>query len=254
MNSVNLYKLSSPDFLPGKVLFFLRALVGIPRVLLTHPWREGLRLAGHVLRLVPRYTMLSTRRLEKLYYLVQQLGRHRIEGDIVECGVWNGGSAAIMAAALHESPEGPARDLWLCDSFVGLPPPGEHDGTRERSWYFEGWNRGERANVEEILTHYRVSPESQHYVVGWFEETLPDIAVQNVALLHVDGDWYDSVKVVLEQLYDRVVPGGYVVLDDYGHWQGCRKAFEDFVADRGIEGIHVVPIDRTAVYFQKAAL
>jgi O-methyltransferase len=135
-----------------------------------------------------------------------------IPGDIVECGVWNGGSAAVMGVACYEGSTPSRRKFWLFDSFQGLPRPGEHDGKFERDAYFQGWNRGEINKVNKIFTSLRIPLDELNIIPGWFEATLKETPIKEIAMLHVDVDWYDSVTTVLETLYCKVVPDGYIVL------------------------------------------
>ena len=85
---------------------------------------------------------------------------------------------------------------------------------------------------------------------GWFRDTLPGLPVGAIALLHVDADWYQSVREVLEHLFARVAPGGFVVLDDYGYWQGCRRAWEEYRAEHGLR-VELTWVGSNAVYFRK---
>ncbi len=161
-----------------------------------------------------------------------------IPGSFVECGVWRGGSAAVMASAIRHC--GQARDLHLFDSFEGLPEPTERDGTMAKE-YSGGRASGTlrsvdqcKAGLEEVqaflLDRLRLDPSKIHFHVGWFQDTLPRIAPQlgPIALLRLDGDWYESTLLCLEHLYPKVSPGGMIVMDDYWAWEGCRKATDKY--------------------------
>jgi hypothetical protein len=91
-----------------------------------------------------------------------------------------------------------------------------------------------------------------HLVRGWFEQTIPSAtpSLGPIALLHLDCDWYESVKLCLDRLYDRVVDGGFIVVDDYGHWQGCRKAIDEFRRHRGLTN-ELIQVDYTGMFFRK---
>lgn len=196
--------------------------------------------------------MVSARRLINLYDLVQQANALNLSGDIVECGVWNGGSAAIMGAACQDDEtQDKVRNFWLFDSFCGLPQPGVQDGKRAQDAYFEGWCQGEIEKVTQIFNQLGLSLGQVKIIPGWFDSTLNATDIKKIALLHIDADWYASVKVVFEELYAKVVEGGFIVLDDYWTWPGCRAAVEDYIKEHQIEGVVLKRIDRHGAYFQK---
>jgi hypothetical protein len=174
---------------------------------------------------VRRYTLLSYDRLASLH----ELARRAPEGAFVECGVCAGGSAGM--AALGQ----PGREMWLLDSWEGLPEPGPEDIAIQGHRRAAGWNRAEQARVEELLVEKLCVPSSRlHLVRGWFEDTVPKTRAEigSIALLHLDGDWYESIKLCLDQLYDQVTANGFVAVDDYHHWRGCKKAVDEFLAAR----------------------
>jgi O-methyltransferase len=248
---VKLSRLKAPDFIGVKWLTFIKALLETGRFVIRNPAPQSLHLARLILQVKPGYTMVSAARLINLYERVQDANQHSLVGDIVECGVWHGGSGAIMGAACLD--QGVTRNVWLFDSFQGLPRPGEYDGAKEREFYFEGWCKGDTAKVEEIFHRLRIPQEALKIVPGWFDKTLHTAPVDQIALLHIDADWYNSVKMVLEVFYDRVVPGGFIILDDYWFWQGCKKAVDDFLHERQITDIRLHDVARSAAYFQKPA-
>lgn len=158
-----------------------------------------------------------------------------LDGDIVECGTWRGGMSAAMAEILRD---GAARKTSvLFDSYEGLPPPGPSDGAKAFTWaqdtasprYFDNCTASEadarRAMSLSGVEGYRIFP-------GWFEETLHKYASENprIAVLRLDGDWYESTMTCLQNLFPRVVPGGVVIIDDYGYWEGCTRAVHDYLS------------------------
>lgn len=200
------------------------------------PMRAELRspriyLAGTVLwRRVRQdgYTMLGCRRARTLYRLATEVEHRGIPGALVDCGVWNGGSTVMLAVGA------PTRTAWAFDSFEGLPAPSERDDdAHAASW--EGSCVGREENVRDAFRRY-ADPRRLRIVKGWFDESLPASAqaVGPIAVLHADGDWFDSIKITLEVLYDQVSRGGCVVIDDYAVWSGARKAVDAFRAERGI--------------------
>lgn len=173
------------------------------------------------------YTLLDEERLNNLCRLVVQLVAQGVPGDIVECGVGNGGSAAAMGLALG----GATRHLWLYDSFEGMPKPSDQDGPAAAQW--EGTVLANQAAVAEAFATAKLAMDNVTVTPGWFENTLETFGGDQIAMLHCDADWYSSVMITLETFYDRVPDGGCVVLDDFGYWEGCRTAFYDFCFKRG---------------------
>jgi O-methyltransferase len=251
--NINFCKLRSPDFTLGKILVVRKAIADSLKLLMYQPNRESLWFARLMLTVKPRYTMVTNKNLFILYNLVRRVNRLGIPGDIVECGVWNGGSAAIMGlGSLEMSKNGRGRKIWLFDSFRGVPPATEKDGPVERRSYFEGWNRGDVDRVKQVFTKLGVPLEDVNIVPGWFNETLDTAGVKQIAILHIDADWYDSVKLVLDTFYDKVVPGGFVILNDYNTWEGCNRALDDFMTERRLRSIAITEVEpTTGAYFQK---
>lgn len=192
------------------------------------------------------YTMLSIKRLKSLKSLVLKLSELSISGDIVECGVCNGGSAVILSEACTSSKF--KRNIFLLDSFDGLPEIGEFD--EKKSAGYVGSCKGNKETIYKVLKKLNLSDENIKIVEGDFEKTIPLLPCNKIALLHIDADWYNSVKLCLDNLYDKVEKGGFIVIDDYGYWKGCKKAVHDFEKERRLT-INLTKVDSTAVYFQK---
>ncbi len=192
------------------------------------PPREVSEELGRLLEVVRPFTLSDPLRLSLLYGLACEVLRD-VPGDIVECGVCNGGSAAILAAPLTQTP---GRLLWLYDTFAGLPAPGPLDG-REAPRY-AGDLRGSREAVGQVIGRVGFPLSRAVFREGNFQETFQQPLPEAVALLHIDADWYEGVLSSLRTLYPRVPPGGIIVLDDFGHWEGARRAFYDFCKSEGI--------------------
>ena len=198
------------------------------------------------LRSVMPYTMVSRQRLENLCALAAQAIAEQVPGDFVECGTWKGGSGALLAqqAVLARPP----RLTWFCDSYQGLPQAGRADG-----WFAQLWTGKVQATPDDVrsaLAALGLSDDHVRIVAGWFDQTLPQLDVGSIALLHVDCDWYDSVLCCLDNLWDRVSPGGFVIFDDYGYWPGCRQAVDEFLARIGLAD-QLVRVDATGRYLRK---
>jgi len=201
-----------------------------------------------------RYTMTTPVRCRKLWDSCKQLLDQNVPGCFVECGVWKGGSSTIIALAIKDA--GQKRHLHLFDSFEGLPEPTALDG-EHAAVYSGGRNQGTLATVNKccagleevrdlILRKTQVPDELAHFHVGWFQNTIPADAGQlgSIALLRLDGDWYESTKICLDHLYPLVSPGGIIIMDDYFAWEGCRKATDEYrTQNKIISTIHRIDID-----------
>jgi len=197
------------------------------------------------------YTLISLERIENLYHLARRIETENIPGDVVECGVCNGGSAAILArTATHSRLQ---RTVWLFDSFQGMPEVTENDGMSaggRSAQSHVGQEVGDFAHVNEVRRRVRADTTRVRIVAGWFQDAFPNVAIERIAILNIDADWYESVKLCLETFYDRVVPGGFVSFDDYGHWPGCRKAVDEFFQTRQLAQ-KLNKVDYTAHWFRK---
>lgn len=184
-------------------------------------------------------TMTSAERAYALYKAVQHVTDAGIDGAFVECGVWRGGSVMVMAETL--TARGCTdRDIFLYDTFDGMTEPTPvdinirgHDacGLLEQTSKGEGNNVWAYAGLETVQNNLRRTPypwDRFHFVRGPVETTLQEVVPPKIALLRLDTDWYESTRIELEILYPRLQPGGVIIIDDYGHWQGARKAVDEY--------------------------
>lgn len=192
---------------------------------------------------VSPFTMTSPQRVQALVDSVRYLQRHQIPGAFVECGVWRGGSMMAAALALAGSTD---RELFLFDTYEGMPPPGDVDvdytGASAASRTANDPSRVEHitavARLDEVRRNMALIdyPDAQiHYVAGRVEETVPAMAPDQIALLRLDTDWYESTHHELHHLFPRLVSGGVLIVDDYGHWRGARKAVDEYLDSSGIQ-------------------
>lgn len=159
----------------------------------------------------------------------------KIDGSIIECGVWRGGMIAAMSEVM-----GNHRDYYLYDSFEGLPRPTEQDGIEAAVWQNDTPTsinkdncKAEMAFAEQALKIARV--EKKHFIKGWFKDTLPiHKPVKPIAVLRLDGDWYESTMECLTHLYPLVQENGVIIFDDYYAWNGCAKAVHDFLSKNNL--------------------
>lgn len=193
------------------------------------------------------YTMVGRKRLDNLQCCVESVLKEGIEGDFVETGVWRGGACMLMKAILQEAGD-IARQVWVADSFSGLPPP--EDG-------LDGWDLSGHPHltvsaevVRENFRRFGLWDDRVRFLEGWFHETLATAPIQKLAILRLDGDLYESTKVALDALYDRVVEKGFVIIDDYHAWPGCRRAVDEFRKSKKVQG-ELEEIDGTAVFWRK---
>jgi cephalosporin hydroxylase/glycosyltransferase involved in cell wall biosynthesis len=203
------------------------------------------------------FTLLSEARLYSLYAITKQICLEDVIGNFVECGTFKGGAAALMASVIKRYSQRP-RKLYAFDTFDGMPEPSEidrHQGIHANdTLYGVGTLKAPIAeNLNRIAEHLGVT-EIIEPVQGLFADTLPIFRdkIGAIALLHADGDWYESTMDILNNLYESVVVGGLIQVDDYGHWEGCRAAIHDFERVRDLE-FNLEKIDYTGVRFLKPA-
>jgi Macrocin-O-methyltransferase (TylF) len=184
---------------------------------------------NHLFLKVKPISMVSYARLHGLYEATKYVVKNSIAGDFVECGVARGGSAALMGLTLQQMHV--ARRLWLFDTFQGLPRPSQNDPDYKIANLYTGTCVASMEEVQNSLRSLGVASEV-HLIPGLFQDTVKNAPIEAISLLHLDGDWYESVKVCLDTLYDKVSPGGVIQFDDYGHWAGARKAVDEFMTNR----------------------
>lgn len=212
-------------------------------------------LHSSIIRQVQPYTMTSPERLYALMEAVRYIVESGVPGGIVECGVWKGGSMMAAALALREL-KCENRDLYLFDTFEGMPKPLAVDASlhgQQATDIFEALKIGDDSSdycraqwheVREALLSTGYPPEHISMVKGKVEATIPESAPQSIALLRLDTDWYESTKHELEHLFPRLSPGGVLIIDDYGHWRGCQKAVDEYFGKNGTR-IFLARIDYT---------
>jgi hypothetical protein len=201
---------------------------------------------------VQPYTQTSLERVTTLADAVEYVIAAGVAGDFVECGVWRGGSSMAVALTLLDHGLSDRR-LWLYDTFGRMPAPGTRDrdyAGREVAGH-EATMLGEAglslADVQAAMGTTGYPEDRIRYVPGQVEETIPASAPAEIALLRLDTDWYESTRHELEHLYPRLVSGGVLVIDDYGHYAGARQAVDEYFAGRPILLTRVDYTGRVAV-------
>lgn len=195
------------------------------------------------------YTQAHPIRQQHIVRIAEAVEQNRVEGAIVECGVLDGGMAALMAWGTRKS--SPVRSVHLFDAWQGLPASTSEDGSEARIW--EGEVVGSPSRVRSVMKEFGIDPMRLHFHVGWFNDTFPKAKIDKIALLHIDPDFYDPVKLCLERWYPHVSPGGYVQIDDYGAFAGCKKATDEFLAIHPDIKLETYGEDVKAYFFVKPA-
>lgn len=209
-----------------------------------------------LVEIVRPYTMVWDERLFALFQLAKQVCALDIRGNFVECGVAAGGSSGLLSAVIKRYSKSP-RLLYACDSYEGMPAPTAEDVSGAQRAEDTGWGTGTCAASESSVREICTKLGSVHLlrtVKGYFQNTLPQVRseIGPIAFLHLDGDWYESTRAILQNLYAQVVPGGVMQVDDYNHWEGCRKAIHEFEATQGVR-FNIQKMDGPGVWFQKPA-
>jgi O-methyltransferase len=198
-------------------------------------------------QVMPR-TLTSVPRLQALIDAVRYCMDREIPGAFAECGVWLGGSVEAMLLTLLEQGVRD-RDVYLYDTFEGMTEPTEHDTSKFDPPALDTWREADESDtrayeaffhpdkfnigvVRDALLATGYPEERLHFVQGPVEETIPATVPDTLALLRLDTDWYESTRHELQHLYPLISPGGIMIIDDYGHWEGCRRAVEEYFADR----------------------
>lgn len=194
-----------------------------------------------IIREVGPLTMTSPERLEALIQGVRYITANQITGAIVECGVWKGGSmAAVAKTLLHAHVSN--RDLFLFDTFTGMSDSTSKDvdysGKQAKDVLLEdpGYlcDDAPLERVKNALYETGYPQQKLHFIAGKVEDTLPALAPDSISLLRLDTDWYESTKHELVHLFPRVAHGGVIIIDDYGHWRGSRRACDEYFTENRI--------------------
>ena len=207
-------------------------------------------------KLLP-YTLGGCKSLENAFDMVQIVEKNNIPGAFVECGVAQGGTAAMLACAQDEKSSN-TRDKWFFDSYQGLPEPTKEDYINGKTGSFirplpRGSCLGTIEQVSELMYDtLKMSPNNVKLIKGWFQNTICAYKdkIKEIAILRLDGDWYESTKIPLENLYDQISLGGIVIIDDYGTCFGSKKATDEFIKYKNLK-VNLLPDGRGGIYFFK---
>jgi len=194
------------------------------------------------------HTMIGLKRLDNLQFCLEQILAQQIPGDLLEAGVWRGGACIFMRGLLKAYGE-TQRKVWVADSFVGF----QAEDLADTQIDLEKTNQlsVSQAQVAEHFKAYGLLDEQVVFLPGFLDQSLPRAPIKALALLRLDVDFYNPTLIGLKELYPRLSPGGYVIIDDYYAFEGCRQAVSDYRQAHQISE-PLVRIDPSAVYWQKS--
>lgn len=196
-------------------------------------------------------SMIGLKRLENIQFCVEEILKNKIEGDLIETGVWRGG-AVIWMKGLLKAYENNDKIVWVADSFSGLPKPDSSkyiQDAHDRHFLYKEL----AISIETVkynFVKYDLLDDKVKFLVGWFKDTLPNAPIEKLALLRLDGDMYESTMDALTHLYSKLSIGGYIIIDDWGAVDACKEAVLDF---RKMNNIieEIIQIDWSGVYWIK---
>jgi len=197
------------------------------------------------------FTMIGRKRLRSFRGAIETVLADNIAGDIVETGVWRGG-ASILARAVLAAYGQTTRRVYVCDSFAGLPPPdtSQYPADAGSTLHEEADLAVSLDQVQRNFAAFDLLDDQVVFVPGWFRDTMPSFPASQIAVLRLDGDMYESTIDPLRYLYDRVSPGGWVIVDDYFVVPACQRAVHDFLDGRGVSAV-IENLDGGGVLFRK---
>jgi hypothetical protein len=198
-------------------------------------------------------TMIGWKRLQNLQYCVEEALRCGTPGDLVEAGVWRGGASILMRAVLKAYAD-LSRVVWLADSFSGLPVADPTRFPMDEGDNLASFNAYLGVSLDRVIQNferYGLLDDQVRFLQGWFRDTLPTAPIERIAVLRLDGDMYESTMDILQSLYHRVSPGGFVIVDDYGALANCRAAIDEF-REHAMIREPLQRIDWTGVFWRRA--
>jgi hypothetical protein len=218
-----------------------------------------LEFLSHYIR-GPAISMLPIARMDNLQACVMDVVARKVPGDLIETGVWRGGATIFMRAILKVLGAND-RAVWVADSFEGLPEPDPERFPREAKAHqgvvMQKQFKHFAASFEDVRANFEAFGllDSQvRFLKGWFKDTLPNAPIRRLAVMRLDGDYYESTMDALTNLYDKLSIGGYVIIDDYGEdeWTYCRQAVDEFRTARAIAD-PLIEADRRCFYWQRTS-
>lgn len=197
------------------------------------------------------HTMIGFKRLDNVQHCVEHVIKNGIPGDLIETGVWRGGSTIFMRSILKAYGV-TDRTVWVADSFQGLPPPDakNYPADRKDSHHKQSDLAVSVEQVQANFEKYGLLDDQVRFLKGWFKDTLPTAPIKKLAVARLDGDMYESTMDGLKALYPKLSPGGFLIVDDYGAVPACKKAVEDYRKEHNITE-EMQSIDWTGAFWQR---
>jgi Macrocin-O-methyltransferase (TylF) len=206
----------------------------------------------------PAVSMLPVKRFDHLQSCIEDVLARGIPGDLIEAGVWRGGATIFMRAVL-KAYGAIDKTVWVADSFEGLPEPDAEkfplEAKAHRGPVMTKTYKHLAAGLEEVQRNFRaygMLDDQVQFLKGWFKDTLPNAPIDALSIMRLDGDFYESTRDGLVNLYDKLSIGGYAIIDDYGEtsWTYCRRAVDEFRQEHGIEE-PIIRVDSKCHFWRK---
>jgi len=213
------------------------------------PWEYPADFDGELRTIIEKvkpFTMTLHERLYANCEAVRYITRHQVEGALVECGVWRGGSTMAMLQTLLNRQD-TSREVYLYDTYEGMSEPGREDKAffgdeaavmmknSDRNDPRSVWCYASLEDVQRNVLSTGYPADKIHFIKGKVEDTIPAAIPEKIALLRLDTDWYESTRHELQHLYPRLQKGGVLLIDDYGHWEGARKAVDEYIREKDLQ-------------------
>lgn len=246
---------SDPRILRPDLLSILTTIKGNgDSLVLNRPDAEGVSIPAPELRNYTEWahTMVGRARLDNLQHCIETVLAEQVPGDFIETGIWRGGSCIFMRGLLkaHGVTD---RIIWAADSFEGVPPPTlPEDSDFDLSKDVLPVLAVSLEEVRALFQRYDLLDDQVRFLKGWFKDTLGTAPIRQLAVLRLDGDLYESTMDALVPLYDKVSPGGFIIVDDYYSCPPCAQAITDFREKHGITD-PLIRIDNQSLYWRKSA-
>lgn len=197
------------------------------------------------------HTMIGQARLENIQFCIETVIKEKIEGDLIETGVWRGGACIFMRAML-KAYDIQNKSVWVADSFEGLPPPNIEKSPKDKGdKHYKYKNLA--VSIDEVMDNfnqYNLLDSQVKFLKGFFKDTLPNAPIEKLSICRLDGDMYESTMDAITALYPKLEKGGFLIVDDYHAVKGCKEAIHDYISQEKLS-VTMIDIDWASVYWRK---